>query len=232
MSKQLLCNGQLIEQQDAVSMYLNALLSDETTESAAPEYSDRLLEPNRQENDLCLEVESFKGSENELSNTEKCGNDIPEDRVPDYLNSGFQTLSFIVSNIKLCVPLKQLNGIIKWDGMVTRLPGQATWCTGVMRIRGQNVNIIDLYSVLHNMSNNISPHNRSKKHSLRYLLLVGNGQWGLACDSVDNISLLYKSDINWRNFAVRAFIMGTVIKPMSLMLNVDELVRCLENGLL
>ena len=101
-----------------------------------------------------------------------------------------------------------------------------------MRIRSRNVSVVDLYGVLHNTSSSVLLSDEPLKKSVQYVLLVGNGKWGLSCDSVNNISTLYKDDINWRRSGANKLIMGTVIEHMNLVLNVDEFVRRLENSLL
>ena len=222
-------NDQLIEQEDAVGMYLSALLSDEPQENFdnQADINPGIIPPG---NIAEVQVDSLNITNNETADKYDISKDQTEQSVSDYFNSEFQSLSFIVSNFKLCVPLQQLNGIIEWNGKITRLPGQADWCLGIMRIRGRNLSVIDLSRILHGVSGNLLKNGRSKKKLVQHVLLIGNGKWGLACDSVDDISILYKDDISWRPSGARELIMGTVINHMNLILNVDEFIRRLENS--
>jgi len=233
MPKLLSSNDQLIEQEDAVGMYLSALLIDEVQENTSyviDNYTDIIQQQDIVETKDEIQDETLTIVDKELTVTDDTSKDQTKHVIPEFLNSGFQALSFRVSNIKLCVPLQQLNGIIEWNGGITRLPGQASWCVGIMRTRGRNVSVVDLSGILHNTSSNGLVSGEPGKKSVQYVLLVGNGKWGLSCDSVNNISTLYADDINWRTCGADKLIMGTVVEHMNLVLNVDEFVRRLENS--
>jgi len=231
MSKSSINSDQLLEQQDAVSWYLNALLSDTPPEKSGNEFKN-VVKTEVQDSTVASETEKIAPIDNELADSLAGGDKYTSPALPDYLQDGFQSLSFGVADIKLCVPLQQLNGIIDWDGRVTRLPGQAKWCLGLIHSRNRKINIIDLYGVLNNRPRHAQLEWKSEEKPEQFLLLVGHNQWGLACDSVDNIGRLDNNDVNWRISAASSLIMGTDINGMRLIINADEIVRRLQDSAL
>jgi len=229
MTKPLNSSDQLMEQQDAVESYLSALLSD-VSQTKMDHESSHVVTSVLAELATDIRSENIDCFDNEFKESAVVNDKFAASVIPDYLQKGFQSLSFAVSNIKLCVPLQQLNGIVDWNGEFSRLPGQAKWCIGLMHSRDRYVNIVDLYGLLNKSPSHFQLNTKLEEKPGQYLLLVGNSKWGLACDSVDTISLLYHNDINWRASGASEFIMGTEINGMRLILNAEEMVRRLEDS--
>ena len=113
-----------------------------------------------------------------------------------------QVLTFTLGTMQMAAPLNQLNGIIPMPERLTILPGQSQWFLGLARNREQNVQVIDLASV-------IQPHRR--------------------CDN-STVLTLEPQQVQWQPSPHVAYILGTVINQMHSVLCVDTLLQRLENG--
>ena len=246
----------LVDQNDAISAYLDALLTDACESNSKLEYSNDSAQEKcvyslqNIESDTVappqidrLEKYGDKKLENEtisIANIESPQNTSNDALLPQWVQSNFQALSFTVADVVLCAPLSELNGILKVDGKITTLPGQAPWCIGVLRNSNQNVSVIDLTILLKRdvsessqspLANRVGvKHPSIKKGELKYILLTGSGKWGLACNTVDNVMRIEKDHIQWQSHANKKIIMGTLAEKKIFLLNIDELLTRLDNS--
>lgn len=149
-----------------------------------------------------------------------------EEIVPPWGMSRFQGLPFKVRGMNLVVPLVSLCSIAEWQQDLIRLPGQPDWSMGVFMHRGRRVVVIDTARL-------IMPDRLEKVSAERprgsHILIIGDGRWGLACDSLLSPLNLEKQDVRWRRRAgARAWMAGTLIEQLSVLLNVDELLAMVE----
>ncbi len=145
----------------------------------------------------------------------------PVEIVPEWGGSRFQCLPFKVRGMNLVVPLTALNSITEWDQDLTRIPGQPDWYLGVFVHRDQRVVVIDTAQL-------IMPERMDKASDKRqrgsHVLIIGDGRWGLACDSLQSPLTLEPQDVRWRRGeGYRSWMAGTVIDQLSVLLNVDAL---------
>ena len=139
--------------------------------------------------------------------------------VPMWASEPFQCLMFKVSGVRLAMPLMTIDSIAEWDGRLNKIPGQPPWCLGVMRHRGQKVVVLDTGRLL--MPERPA---QAKRPGRGYVLLVGGGRWGLACDALQRPEMLEADAVKWRQAgAPRPWIAGTVIEKLCLLLEVDAL---------
>jgi purine-binding chemotaxis protein CheW len=130
--------------------------------------------------------------------------------------------------MQMAAPLDQLNGIIPMPERLTILPGQSHWFLGLARNREQNVQVIDLASV-------IQPHHQcdtpGKGQSAgQYILLIGEGHWGILCNSISTVLTLEPQQVQWQRSPHVAYILGTMINQMHSVLCVDTLLNRLSRG--
>lgn len=147
----------------------------------------------------------------------------PAEIIPPWGASKFQCLPFKVRGMNLVVPLVSLCSIAEWEQDLTRMPGQPGWCMGVFLHRGQRVVVIDPARL-------IMPDRMEKVSASRprgsHVLIVGDGHWGLACDSLQSPLTLEPQDVRWRRGeGYRSWMAGTVIDRLSVLLNVDALLE-------
>lgn len=147
----------------------------------------------------------------------------PAEIVPPWGASRFQCLPFKVRGMNLVVPLISLRSIAEWGKDLTQIPGQPDWHMGVLVHRDQRVVVIDTAQLI--MPDRLERVSEKRPRG-SHVLIVGDGRWGLACDSLQGPLTLARDDVRWRRGeGYRAWMAGTVIDQLSVLLNVDVLLE-------
>lgn len=139
----------------------------------------------------------------------------------------FQALLFGVAGLTLAVPLAELHGVLTWSKCITPLPGHAPFFLGVRVHLGRNVKVIDT-GVL------IAPRQRRPEGEvdLRHIILIGGGEWGLACEDIGEVVTLRAHDVHWRSARTeRPWLLGTVTEHLSALLDTQAFAAELAQGL-
>lgn len=153
-----------------------------------------------------------------------------EDDVPAWAGNTFQCLTFVVAGVTLAAPLDKLFGIVDWQGEMTELPGYAPWFMGLMRNRGQNVQLVDIAQVI--MPDGRLPDKRPVWERLKFVVLIDEGRWGLAADKISQVLTLSSDDVRWRSArSKRPWLAGTAVEQMCAVLDVTALSEQLAAGL-
>jgi len=156
---------------------------------------------------------------------------IPEDREmvrENWSDEPFQTLLFEVSGLALALPLVKLGGIHRIDEDITPLFGKPDWFLGLTPGLEGNINVIDTTRWV--MPNK---YQQAKEAGLNYkfIILLGDTNWGLACSHVQNAITLEPDNIRWRTTAgKRPWLAGMLIDEMCALLDVDTLIYLLEEN--
>jgi len=227
--------------EQAIDSYLAALLSEVEEYQETPARTDTLPAPEKPR--LAPVVEIRQGvqaldSPRQGSAVETAQSvDTPleeaaqpattaEEIVPPWGMSRFQGLPFKVRGMNLVVPLISLCSIAEWQQDLIRLPGQPDWSMGVFMHRGKRVVVIDTARLI--MPDRLGQVSAERPRG-SHILIIGDGRWGLACDSLLSPLNLEKDDVRWRRRAgERAWMAGTLIEQLSVLLNVDELLAMVE----
>lgn len=138
----------------------------------------------------------------------------------------FQVLLFSVAGLTLAVPLAELHGVLTWSATnITPLPGHAPFFLGVRVHLGRNVKIIDVGHL-------ISPGGRRiEVTDPRHIVLIGDGEWGLVCESIGEVITLAVNDIRWRSVRTeRPWLLGTVTKYLCALLDTRAFAAELATG--
>ncbi|GMR08225.1 MAG: hypothetical protein BMS9Abin26_1230 [Gammaproteobacteria bacterium] len=141
-----------------------------------------------------------------------------ERNYPDWVGDEIQVLLFKVSGLTLGIPMKKLNGILEWNDNLTSMPGHSPWFLGVLSERDTNIKIIDTALI-------VVPERYRQSHSrgtLQKIILLGDSEWGLACDGLDEVITLAPEEVKWRTGeGKRAWLAGTVIDRKCALLDAD-----------
>jgi len=227
----------LPEPQDALYAYLDALLQEIPKEQqprivnlvTPAEQQTLVTAPETIEADT--EVVETAVSEKVVT-TEKVDVDAARQtaEVPEWAQEAFQSLMFSVTGLHLSVPLDKLNGVIPWNSdNIVPMPGHSDNFLGLLRHLDQNVKVIDLARLV--VPNNGGPDIVPASERVKHILLIDDGRWGLACDSINEIMVLEANDVRWRTHAgKRAWLAGTIIDKLCALLELDALVKLLETG--
>ena len=152
----------------------------------------------------------------------------PKLALKDRLDEHFQALFFDVAGLTLAVPLITLGGIHQL-GKIGPLFGKPDWFMGVMLHREEKLNVVD-------SARWVMPekYDETLEQSLnyRYLIMLGESQWGLASEKLVNTVTLSKADVKWReSVGKRPWLAGMVKEKMCALIDVSELIIMLNKGL-
>jgi purine-binding chemotaxis protein CheW len=155
-----------------------------------------------------------------------------EPTTPDWADEPFQALIFRVQGVTMAVPLLLLDGIMKWNDDAVPMPWQPEWHMGVLPYQGRQMVVVDSVQLLMPEESENDPATRGRGS---HILVIGDGRWGLACDSLAKPVILHKDEVQWGGQNPdRAWAIGTVIERLCVLLDVAavaEIIRhekCLE----
>ncbi|MFC1748957.1 chemotaxis protein CheW [Pseudomonadota bacterium] len=153
----------------------------------------------------------------------------PEQDAPGWSDGTFECLMFkVAGSLTLSVPLTRLNGILPWGDKITAVPGHAEWFLGLLQNRGKQVKVVDIAKF-------VIPENHKARESLEqgrgfsHIVLIDDGQFGLACDGLGDVLKLNKDQVRWRSDrSLRPWLAGTVIDHMSALIDVEHFIDMLK----
>ncbi len=221
----------LIEPQQALSVYLDALL-DETI-FAVVEDKSKIPAADYSVLDKALEKATVPVPES-VSTAPAPVVDEPQKQThiatPDWAKTQFQCLSFQIAGVTLAAPLEKLNGIVELTDEITELPGYAPWVIGLLPNRGRNVQVVDVAQII--MPNESDWVMQPTIARMKFIILLEDGTFGLAADSISQVLSLVANDVRWRSTqSKRPWLAGTVIEKMCALLEIDLLCKQLRAGL-
>ena len=139
----------------------------------------------------------------------------------------FQALFFEVNGMMFAVALTEV-GTIHQLGDLNHLVGRPEWYLGLAPLAQQNVDVVDTARWV--MADKLI--NDRYRDNYRYTVMLGNSQWGLACDTLHGTQTLITTDIRWRQQAgKRPWLAGMVKQKMCALIHVDALIQMLNKGL-
>ncbi|XOV79245.1 MAG: chemotaxis protein CheW [Aestuariibacter sp.] len=228
--------------EDVMEEYLSALLTEEALgadDQVHKQTVARLLEPVAKEKvpapDTVLEEviapEVVVPAKPEVAvepETQAAGAP-PEEVIGSRVIEGrFQALFFNVAGLTLAVPLTELGGIHNLE-KPGPLFGKPDWFMGVMLHREEKLNVVDTARwVMPEKCNEILEDSLKYK----YLIMLDDSGWGLACEELVNTVNLVSEDVKWRDVGgKRPWLAGMVKEKMCAMLDVKQLIAMLNKGL-
>ena len=154
----------------------------------------------------------------------------PWEGIPEWGDEPFQALLFRLSGLTMAIPLIELDGILEWPDVLTPLPNRSPWYLGLLDNRGRTVPVIELAQlVIPEKIRTKSAQENAAKNSR--VILVGDGRWGVACDSVSEVVTLHPDEVRWRSSRTkRKWLAGTVVDHMCALLDAQGLVHLLSTG--
>ena len=165
-----------------------------------------------------LEVKEKRAVEEQVAVEQVVQN---EQGIPVWAEQAFQCLLFNVSGLTLAVPLVKLNSVIPWSKKLVETPNQTDWYLGLVNHLGSNVKVIDTALM-------VLPENRRANIELdpaerfSHILLVDNGRWGLACDTIGDVIWLNAEEVKWRkNKTQRAWLAGTALEHLCAVMDTE-----------
>ncbi|WP_158967822.1 chemotaxis protein CheW [Paraglaciecola sp. L3A3] len=140
----------------------------------------------------------------------------------------FQVLLFEVAGMTLAVPLTELGGIHQITN-INPLFGKPNWFKGVLLHREEKYNVVDTAKWI--MSEK-SAEKVAESTKYQYLIVLGESGWGLGCENLITTETLLPDDVKWRNvMGSRPWLSGMIKKKMCALLNVQQMISMLNQGL-
>ena len=229
-------SGKPFANENVMEDYMSALLTEEPVvevlqkhaishllETAKPAARSEPFVPQlapQQEQIKVIDVEVEKTATVTKKKTVKKQAVVPEE--------GFQALFFEIAGLTLAVPLTELGGIHQIES-INPLFGKPKWFKGVMLHKEHKYNVVDTAKW-------IMPEKSAEKLAesakYQYLILLDESGWGLACERLVNTATLQPEDVKWRSAdASRPWLAGMVKNKMCALVNVQQLVAMLNQGL-
>ena len=225
----------LVDQQEAIRDYLDALLQDIPAfddEPAAPT-ATQAVEPEKRPAPEELPTVAAVPQEPEQ---EEVAEPLPEQPVAEQEpeadepieRDALQALFFDVGGLKLAVPLTELHSVVPWgDVDVTPMPRQPEWQLGLMRYRESNVRVVDTVNLV------LPPEKRQNQEAQaepKHILVVGDGSWGITCHGIGDVVRLGADEVKWRRRgSARPWLAGTVIGHLSAVIDTGAFARMLQD---
>ena len=154
-----------------------------------------------------------------------------ESIIPEWANAPFQILLFEVAGLKLAVPLIELCGVIEWNDSVTEMPGHADFYMGILQHLGHKLAVIDTARMVLPVNKLALLVDENPRERVKHIVMIGDYQWGLACDKIGEVITLKPEDVRWRTTkTTRSWLAGTVIEHMCALLNSEGFSTMLKEG--
>jgi len=193
----------LADHEQALSAYLNDMLFEPATDVQA---DDKIIAENQQAIAEQIQLAT-------------------QDQQSNWRNSPFQTLLFEIHGLKLAIPLHELNGILTWPkNDLAKIAGKPNWNLGLYSQDHQHTQVVDTAHII------LPQQHQEQNNKPKFIILVADGKWGLACNKVSSVVTLTSEEVRWRQQAgKRPWLAGTVLDKMCSILNIEELVKQLES---
>jgi len=150
---------------------------------------------------------------------------------PEWAQGRFQTLLFEVAGLTLAVPLAKLKGVIPNEAGLTPMPGHSQLFLGVTPYQGMQSKVVDTARFVL-PQDRVAQLDEDATERTGHLVMIDDGRWALACNTIGDVVELSSRDVKWRTGSgKRRWLAGTVIERMCALLDVDELVQLLVDGM-
>ncbi len=139
----------------------------------------------------------------------------------------FQSLIFHVGSLKVAVPLENLGGIHPIHGEITPIVGKPQWYMGIVDHNGNNHHLVDTAYW-------ITPENYQQlKTDYTHYIILGDSDWGIACNKIGNAITLSHSDIKWASKnSKKTWFAGMLVDEMCALLDIDNFIQeLLDSGI-
>ena len=153
--------------------------------------------------------------------------------APDWAAAApFPCLLLKVRGLSLALPLVKLHRILPWTEP-TPIPGYQGWLLGMLQQdQGELANLRVVDTALLVMPELVEKGGAAPV-APQHIVIIGNGAWGLTCESVSEVIILDPSKIRWRSARTRRpWLAGTAVEHLCAVLDAEQLAEMLAAGTL
>src|SRR5690606_9662172 len=102
-------------------------------------------------------------------------------------------------------------------GKISSLIGKPDWFKGVMLYREQKINMVDTARWVMPEKYDAA---LQQKLNYQYVIMLGNSDWGLCCETLINTYVLEQDDVKWREAeGKRPWMAGLIKKHMCVLID-------------
>lgn len=227
----------MLDQQLALSAYLNALLRPAPVETVTEIQAEPAIVVRPEVAQLARQetpaIEQVAETVSEIAEPQVQPEPVPVPAAahPEWAQGEFQCLLFRVAGLTLALPLAKLNGVLPWDaGAVTPMPNHRPWFLGLREHLGNQVKLIDVAKI-------VLPPDRLQTDAAEpgKIILIDDGRWGLAVTEVAEVVTLSVEAVKWRRregggVGNRPWLAGTVIDRMCALIDTAAFAALLGGG--
>ncbi len=143
----------------------------------------------------------------------------------------FEVMLFKVAGLTLAVPLDGLNGVLEWKDDLAEMPGHAEFYLGILQHMGQRIPVVETASLVFPPDKLKSLAVAEPRDRITRIVLIDEGRWGLAVDSVEEVITLQHEKVRWRSERTRRkWLLGTVIEHMCALIDPHAFAEKLASG--
>ncbi|MDX1302332.1 chemotaxis protein CheW [Photobacterium sp.] len=169
----------------------------------------------------------FEPGVSTLRQVKEGGDEPPEQWRKLGSEQAFQALFFEVNGVTFAVALNELGGIHQM-GELNHLLGRPAWYLGLLTNREKQFDVVDTACWV--MPEKLGTDEYQENY--RYIVMLGESKWGLACDKLHGTETLTEQSVRWREKAgKRPWLAGMVKEKMCALIHVNALISMLNEGL-
>ncbi len=143
----------------------------------------------------------------------------------------FQVMLFKVAGLTLAVPLDGLNGVVEWKNDLAEMPGHADFYLGILQHLGQRIPVVETAGLVFPPDKLASLAVPDIGDRITRIILIDEGRWGLAVDSVEEVITLQRDQVRWRSERTqRKWLLGTVVEHMCALIDPQAFAEKLVSG--
>lgn len=199
---------QIADQQDALSIYFDAMLTTSSVKKQSVPGQDVPVEAS---------------TSRPIVEPETATESTPQ--KPIERPESLRLLLCEIDNVKLALPVSLLNNIVQWpqQGLQQQVD-QPDWKLGLWHQTTQPSQVVDIRSLLPIKA-------RSAPLQANYILLVDEQRWGIACHHIQHVITCQSNAINWsEGFTQQPWFAGVVNEGMYQIIDIPALLTALERS--
>ncbi len=151
----------------------------------------------------------------------------------DWRSQPFQGVMVEGCNCRFVIPFNFLTGIERFPAKLTILPKARPWVLGIHNGRGQQTTVFDLDRLAGRKAKEtgLPPVNEDARRDYRYLVLLAEGKWGIACSAVGKTGEIVPARVKWRSEqGTNPWLAGTAKEQLAPVVDVPRLIDYLDGS--
>jgi len=181
MSTDIAEKKELVDQQDALQLYLESLLSIPTVVLEKP----KQVKPTNLETPAPIEATPVAKTQAKTT------------KLPAWASPSFACLSINAGGMTLRIPRQFVKSVKKLDQTLLFSKHYPEWIQGILIEEAKCIPVVEATKVI----SQDSPETELKKQrdAGEYLVFIGEGRWALSCDAIGKVEDFNCRDFQWRS---------------------------------